>query len=468
MRKLKVEPYAIAVLALTLAAPILVRAQTYSVLYDLGTNSGDPVNPSNPGVVAQGRDGNLYTTATDGGANGLGAVFEITPHGALTVLYNFDGTHGSNPNSGLTLGTDGNFYGTTKNGGSSGAGTVFKITPKGSLTVLYSFTGGSDGGYPDAPPIEGDDGILYGTTTHGGSIFGTVYKITRLGVFTSLYQFDQTPHGSFPIAPLVQGTDKNFYGVTETGGGTSGVGVVYKITKAGELTVLYDFDGTHGEGPVGALIQGSDGDFYGTAWGGGAGYGVAFKMTPSGAFEVLHSMNGGTDGGYPEAGLVQGTDGSFYGTNSAGDSGNSYGTIFQIGANGNFSVLHSFDFANGESPNGTLVQHTGGILFGDTVHGGTVAACFSNCGVFYSLNNHLPPFVNLLPYAAKVGKTVEFLGQGFKGVKAVSFNGRAASFKVVTNTYMTATVPEGATTGFVTVTTAKGKLKNKKKFRVIS
>jgi hypothetical protein len=86
--------------------------------------------------------------------------------------------------------------------------------------------------------------------------------------------------------------------------------------------------------------------------------------------------------------------------------------------------------------------------------------------VFYSWNSRLPAFVNLLSDSGKVGKTIEFLGQGFEGTKSVSFNGTAASFKVVSGTYLTATVPKGATTGFVTVTTPKGKLTSNKKFRV--
>ena len=146
-----------------------------------------------------------------------------------------------------------------------------------------------------------------------------MYKITPTGTLTTLYTFDQTPHGSFPIAPLVQGSDGNFYGTTETGGGTAGVGVVYKITPTGMLTVLYDFDGTHGSAPTDPLVQGNDGNYYGTTWSGGSfGYGVAFQITPTGTLTVLHNMNGTSDGGYPEAGLIQAADGTFYGVNSGG------------------------------------------------------------------------------------------------------------------------------------------------------
>src|ERR1022692_1284900 len=105
-----------------------VQAQTVSPLYNFGSNAGDPTFPAFEGIVAQGRDGNLYSTTQSGGANNLGAAFKITPAGTLTVIHSFDSTEGT-PFGGLTLGLDGNLYGTTENGGTFGAGTVFKITP---------------------------------------------------------------------------------------------------------------------------------------------------------------------------------------------------------------------------------------------------------------------------------------------------------------------------------------------------
>jgi uncharacterized repeat protein (TIGR03803 family) len=466
-------------LLLVIAAGV-VQAQTFSVLYDFGSNSGDPSVPSYSGIVAQGRDGNLYSTAPRGGTC-CGAVFQITPAGKLKNIHNFTGSNndGAFPQGGVTLGTDGNFYGTTYEGGSVTAGAVFKATPGGSATTLYSFTGGSDGAYPYAPPVEGNDGNFYGTTTEGGNTVkcgsgcGTIYKITPAGALTTLYQFDIT-HGYAPYGPLVLGTDGNFYGTT-TFGTTANAGVIFKITPAGKFTLLFGFDGTHGETPFGGLVQGADGNFYGTTIYGGTGGGVVFKITPSGKLTVLHEMNGSTDGARPYGGLVLASDGNFYGANAYGGTVNSNcadgcGTFFKITAKGAYSVLNKFDSTTGAQPEITPFQHTSGFVYGDSWVGGTgnVSPCAAGlCGVFYSWNStSLPAFVSLLSYSGKVGKTVEFLGQGFNGTTSVSFGGTAAKFQIVSDTYLTATVPDGATTGSVTVKTSAGTLASNKAFRV--
>src|SRR5262249_40444630 len=157
-----------------------------------------------------------------------------------------------------------------------------------------------------------------------GNGCGTVYKITSAGALSTLYQFDIT-HGLQPNAPLVLGTDRNFYGTSFFGGNTGGFGsgVVFKITSAGVLTVLYNFCSqpgcVDGQSPVGPLIQANDGNFYGTTSAGGTnGAGVLFRITPAGTLTVLHSMNPAVDGGTPHAGLAQASNGSFYGANTSG------------------------------------------------------------------------------------------------------------------------------------------------------
>jgi uncharacterized repeat protein (TIGR03803 family) len=450
------------IVAVTIPA---ARSQTFSALYSFGTNVGDPLTPQYPGIIVQGRDGNLYGTTPFGGTNGEGAIFKITSTGTLSVLHSFDGTDGNGTIGGLTLGTDGNFYGTASGGGTSGNGTLFKLTPSGSLTVLYNFT--ADPGYPQptAPPIQGTDGNFYGTTVQGGaSGCGTVYKLTPAGTFTTLYQFDLT-HGCGPYAPLVQGTNGNLYGTTYFGGSNRDE-AVFKVTTAGKLTVLYNFDDTHGSEVFSALVQGSDGNFYGTTvYGGKSNDGVVFKITPTGKLTVLHNLSG-TDGANPNGGLVQATDGNMYGTTNIGGSLN-YGTIFTISPAGTgFKVVYTFDDKTGANPQVPLLQNTNGILYGDTYAGGTINGSQSNSGVFYSLNIGAVPFASLVSASGKVGKTAEILGQGFTGTKRVSFNGKAATFKVSSATYLTATIPNGATTGSVTVTTLGGTLTSSKQFRV--
>ena len=459
--------FAVAMLIMTIAAATAIaQTQTFAVLHNFGTKSVDLDYPGYPGIIAQGRDGNLYSTGAAGGKGAAGGIFKITPTGTFTVLQSLNVTDGNAPESGLTLATDGNFYGAAQTGGTDNAGVIFKITPSGSLRVLYNSPSGTDEAYPYAGPIQGTDGNFYGTTlgNPGAEMGGTVYKLTPSGNFTALYSFPSDRiHGANPLAPLVQGVDGSFYGTSEYGG-KNNAGVVFKITPAGHLTVLYNFDGAHGAAPYAPVIQGNDGSFYGTTFGGGTnGDGVVFKITPGGKLTVLRNFNG-TDGANPAAGLVQATDVNFYGVTKAGGT-LGYGTIYKISPHGSYSVLYNFDGTTGSNPEAMLVQHTNGILYGDAEFGGTCTLS-GGCGTFYRLNLGLKPFVSLVSTSGKVGQTVEILGQGFTGTKGVSFNGTAAPFKVVSSTYLTAVVPSGATAGSVTVTTPGGTLTSNKQFRV--
>ena len=434
-----------------------------TLLYNFGTHAGDPAHPNYPGSVVQGRDGSLYSTSNDGGTDNAGTVFKITPAGQVSVLYSFDGVTGALPSSGLTLGTDGNFYGTTFENGPSNYGTVFKISSSGKLTVLHAFDE-SDGAFPWGAPVEGTDGAFYGTTEHGGSAdCGTVYRVTAGGSFKTLYNFDGT-HGCQPLAPLVLGNDGNFYGTTLvlTGGNNPNLGAIFKVTPAGAITLLHSFDGTHGAGPYAPLIQASDGNFYGTTVNGGNNEGVVFRISPAGVFTDLHDFDLSQDGGEPFSALVQGTNGVLYGTTAYGGAFN-VGTIYSIPlGSGSLNAVYSFDVTSGTAPGAGLTQHTNGSFYGDSAWGGS-----DDLGTLYSFSHGLSPFVRLVTTSAKVGKTVQILGQGFTGTTAVSFHGKASTFHVVSNTYLTALVPNGATSGFVTVATPGRILKSNQVFRVI-
>lgn len=452
----------LAIAGLALLAPITpAHAQTYTVLYNFGSKSGDPTGPQYSGIIAQGRDGNLYSSADDHWTDGLGTAFKITPKGSLTVLHHFSGPDGQGPVGGLTLGTDGSYYGASDSGGLYSRGTIFKITAGGTLTTLYSFTGGADGSNPEGAPIEGFDGNFYGPTRGGStsSDYGSVYKITPSGAFTVLRTFSILD-GVGPIGSLVQAPDGYFYGTTQFGGAHN-LGTIFRISSSGYFKTLHNFDGTHGSYPYGLLIQASDGNFYGNGSNGGSAAGnVVFKITPAGTYTVLHYFTCGSDGCNQAGSLMQATDGNIYGTNNLGGAAG-WGVLFRIALNGTFKVLHNFDWNTGASPQATLLQHTNGVLYSTTTVGGVGNG---GDGTFYSFDVGLGPFVRFLPVGANVGAKVEFLGQGFTGTSAVSFNGTAAAFKVASDTYLTATVPIGATTGLVTVTTPGGALFSDKEF----
>ena len=353
---------------------------TEAVIHTFDANA-DGIGPLANTIL--GSDGNFYGTTVNGGANDLGTVFKIAPTGIETVLHSFVGgaTDGSHPEAALIQGSDGNFYGTTANGGPTGDGTVFKITATGDESVLYAFTGG-DGISPFGGLVLGSDGNFYGTTSGGGpNLNGTVFKITPAGVETMLHSFTGgTTDGNDSGAALIQGSDGNFYGTTGYGG-TSDNGTIFKITPAGVETVLYSFaGGTDGSSPSAALTQGSDGNFYGTTdLGGTSNVGTVFKVTPAGVETVLHSFASGlTDGAQPQAALIQGSDGNLYGTTIQGGTSDN-GIVFKISLAGVESVFYSFAgvTTDGSTPRGALIQVSDGTFYGTTDSGGT-----SNSGSF--------------------------------------------------------------------------------------
>jgi len=307
-----------------------------------------------------------------------------SPAQTLTTILNFNLRDGADPPAAPIQATDGYLYGTTNGGASTGYGTVFKMSTEGTLTTLYVFCsqpGCADGAEPDAGLVQGVDGNLYGTTLSGGANFeGAVFKITPGGTLTTLYSFCSLAcaDGYEPEAALVQGADGNFYGTTSEGG-AGGQGTVFKITPGGALTTLYSFcsesNCTDGAQPLSGLIEGTDGSFYGTTYSGGANnYGTIYRITPSGALTILHSFNL-TDGAYPWAGLVHATNGSFYGTTVDGGQ-NGTGTVFRITPAGELTTIYSFCSQGGECPDGTLpraalIQATDGSLYGTTWGGGS-------------------------------------------------------------------------------------------------
>ena len=475
---MKSHPFRCAFL-LTLLGAVCVRADVaFQVLYSFpvgffttnypyveaypGTNGGNP-----SAALIQGMDGSFYGTTTEASFSQYGTVFQLTTNATLNTLaspgsvsavvqrtyngdlygtvwdaadyysvspyailamttngasvpsfgsygtFNFDGTNGAYP-SGLIEGRDGNFYGTTYEGGLTyqyssrygiitfGFGTVYRITFNGELTSLYSFTDGNDGGYPFGSLVEGADGNFYGTTSEGGwNNAGTVFKITTNGVLTTLYSFSGGDDGYFPIAGLVQGSDGDFYGTTCFGGtyGTGvagdglGYGTVFRITTNGTLTTLASFNGTNGASPLAGLIQGSDGYFYGTTFAGGQGVGVSWP--------------------------------SFYGDTEAdpfsGPVPSGAGTVFMMTTDGAITTLVDFQGTNGCGPSAALVQGNDGSFYGTTYWGGTntplgtnVVSGTNGFGTIFRLTVN-PPGAPSFQTATASGGTVNFAWSSVAG-----------------------------------------------------
>jgi uncharacterized repeat protein (TIGR03803 family) len=260
------------------------------------TGTHNPYLGANPGAaLVQASDGSFYGTADYGGAYtnaaqggyGYGTVFQATTNGTVTVPAFFNNTNGAHPSGGLVLGKDGNFYGTTTWGGRGisssfpGYGTVFKMTPGGTLTNIYLFTGFSDGGYIYAGLVQGSDGNLYGGAFNGGSQgYGTLFKVSTNGSYTPLHTFSLSEGGS-PYGGLMEGSDGNFYG---TAYALYGYGNVFQLTPGGAFTNLVLLTGSSGAylgaHPDGVLVQGSDGNLYGTtSQGGASGLGTIFRLS---------------------------------------------------------------------------------------------------------------------------------------------------------------------------------------------
>ncbi len=483
-----------------LITTLVASAQvTFTTIYSFcsQTNCTDGEGPA-AGLV-QGRDGDLYGT-NSGSPTNAGVIFKLTTSGALTTLFSFCGhscgyQNGADPIGALVLATNGEFYGVTQ----EDSGTVFKITPGGSFAGLYSFcaeTDCTDGKDPGAGLVQATNGNLYGTTEWGGVNCseaeppgcGTIFEITPGGAFTTLYSFcaqSGCPEGNYPqAASLIQGTDGDLYGVAPYGG-AYGAGTVFKMTLNGTFTTLYSFcsgggtcvDGAvpgYGYGGTGAgLVQGSDGNFYGTTSVGGTcsfyDGGTIFRITPEGKLATLYSFGCETVGP-ANPGLIQATDGNFYGTTVGIDNYSpNAGTIFKLTPSGTLTTLYFFcpqpNCTDGWGPRAGLFQATDGTFYGTTASGGS-NGLFDGTVFSLALSPPLGPFVEAIPTSGKAGMKVTILGNNLTGSTSVTFNGLAASF-TAHSTYITATVPSSATTGYVQVTTASGTvLTSNVKFRV--
>jgi uncharacterized repeat protein (TIGR03803 family) len=481
---------------LCVAASVL-SAQTFTRLVDFEDSNG-----TMPLQIIQGLNGSIYGVTQDKGSgsycsysNGCGTIFEITPAGKVITLHDLcsepkcaDGYFAN----GLMQASNGNLYGTTRYLGAHSNGTIFELTPAGKFTTLYSFCAQpscTDGFRPVGALIQATNGKLYGLTALGGSTncsngCGTMFQITLAGQFTSLFSFcaktNCMKEGRNPEAGLAEAPNGNFYGTTSGGGGKQ-EGTIFTITPAGALTKLYNFyslpNGADGWGVETPLTLGDDGNFYGTTTAGGVnGGGTVFKITPAGQFTSIYSFCSGSScatGSIPLVPVVLGSDGNFYGTTWAGGDAND-GVAFQVTPTGGYTELYSFcseaACQDGYLPNGGIIQATNGAFYGTTELGGD-SKCGSGvelgCGTLYSISMGLGAYVQPQPAFAPIGRQIQILGNNLTGTAGVMFNGTPATFKVISGTYILATVPAGATTGPIEVTTPSGTLSSNVAFQVI-
>lgn len=378
------------------------RAQDTGTLTVLHTFTGGD-DGYYPNALIQGRDGNFYGTTSTfydrSPGEPSGTVFRLTPAGVLTTLYRFaGGSDGNRPEAALVQGIDGNFYGTTAEGGDADAGTVFRITPQGEYTRLHSFTY-AEGYAPRAALVQGLDGSFYGTTSQGGPYNrGIAFVITPAGALTVLHSFGALGEASDPVGSLIQGFDGNFYG-TATGGYGGGIdGAVYRITPQGGYSVVHIFNTDSSYVPQGTLVQAPDGNFYGTAatvrsYGSESYYpGTVYRLSPAGDFTVLHQFTG-NEAAFIQAGLVQGRDGNFYGTSAYGGPDYQFnghggnGNIFEVTPAGRVTVLYDFTHGHdGWLPNSNLTQGTDGNFYGASQFGGD-----NTYGTLFKLTVNPPP-----------------------------------------------------------------------------
>jgi uncharacterized repeat protein (TIGR03803 family) len=452
------------------------HGQTFTMLASFTGGDGDALNLQ--GLI-QATDGNYYGATQYGGQYGHGVVFQVTPAGNLTAIHDFcsdlakckDGSH---PETGPVLGQDGNLYGTTGNGGSTtDSGTFFKVTLGGKLTTLYRFClvrPCPDGQYPVGLFLA-SNGNFVGASFSGGDFhYGTIFEISPLGNLRVLHTFcslQECADGANPVSAPIQASNGNFYGTTSSGG-QYGHGVVYELTAAGGYRVLHEFCSqtgcSDGRDPWGGLVQDAAGNFYGTTpYGGAYGFGTAFEITSASEFVLLHSFDP-RDGAVPWPGLTLANDGNLYGTTSTG-SVKRGGDIFEISSAGVFTQLYSFCTISScpvSDSTGALLQGTDGDLYGTSSGGGAFLY-----GSVFSLSNNLGPLVETVPTMGIVGTQVIILGTNLTGSTSLTFNGTPATFTVASDTYITATVPTGATTGTIQVTTPTGTLNSNPAFQVL-
>ena len=367
-----------------------------------------------------GPEGNLYGSTWAGGSDancpgslgvGCGTLYRLDVSGKETVVASLPGLPGPlHLYGGLLPANDGSFYGVTNEGGTSNAcsgnrcGTFFRLDAQEKLKALYSF--GVQGGLGDANNPEGDlvrdgQGNFYGTSRFGGTNDnGTIFEVSKSGTEMVLYRFANGSDGKSPNPDLLRDKSGNLYGTAGGGGGACNCGIVFRLDPAGDLSVLYAFQGgTAGATPIRGVIADAAGNLYGTTSGGGDmacangyGCGTVFRLAPDGTETILYTFTGSPDGELPDSLLTRDRAGNLFGVTYVGGKAScgslGCGVVYEVTTGGKERILHRFRGGrDGAFPWGSIHLDTNGALSGTAREGGRFNAwCSGGCGVVYRLS----------------------------------------------------------------------------------
>lgn len=424
----RILPLALAAFAFTFTTA--AHAQyTENILYNFGTTTNDGKLPG--GRIITDGQGNLYGTTSEGGANSLGSVFELSPNGSggwnETILYSFAGSpDAAYPDgNGLTFDSHGNLFGTTFYGGRDGGqtcgtlgcGAVYELSPNGSggwnEQVLYRFQAGTGGYYPVSNLAIDANGNLFGATYYGGSHGdGTVYELSPGSTgwtFNVVFTLELTVSGVFPTALTSDSLGNLYVSTYAWGSGSGGSGTIFRLSPSGStwtFTKLFQFYGPGGATPGSILTVDASGNLYGTTTQGGkstsscygGGCGLTYMLTPnaSGPWteHILHEFTGGEDGFNPSQGVVLDSAGNVYGAAAYGGSHTCQtfgcGTVYElspVSGGWKFSRLYGFTSSIGSYPNAVTVDAQGNVY--GTTQGGPIATncnASAGCGTVFELS----------------------------------------------------------------------------------
>jgi uncharacterized repeat protein (TIGR03803 family) len=342
--------------------------------FDNANNGKQPMRS-----LMQAANGKLYSTASGGGANSNGVLFEYDPTtNTYTKKFDFDNANngGSGPSGSLIQTANGNFYGLTRGGGTNSEGVLYEYAlATNTYTKKLDFEGAKDGKEFKGCLMQAANGKLYGMTEKGGvNNIGVLFEYDPANnTYTKKLDFDGTNNGSNPRGSLMEATNGKLYGMTIHGGANNN-GVLFEYNPTtNTYTKKLDFEGTNnGSAPFGSLMQAPNGKLYGMTYSGGTNSkGVLFEYdAATNTYTKKLDFDGINNGKYPEGSLMQADNGKLYGMTRKGGT-NDLGVLFEYDPTTN-TYTKKLDFANnGKFPKGSLMQADNGKLYGMTSSGGT-------------------------------------------------------------------------------------------------